>query len=143
MKIKDILARGTGGISGAAVAFVAPHACCLFNFSAAMVGAGAGAGVSVAGTYAFSAVAIAGGTWYGLRRSGQGCCARDGETRAVRLKKAGAMAAASFMAVAAFNTLNNPGPGLAEGTRFMAQARDSGGSVVFARQTLLELCTQP
>ena len=143
MRAKDIFARASGGIGGAVLAIAVPHIGCLGALVTTFVGIGAGAQLAVGASYAAGRAIAAGGAaaaYYGIQPSRELCCQLWGETRAVRVKKALAVSAFAFAAVAGFNTLNDKGLPLDARAQVLEQARDSGQSVWQMDEMLNSIC---
>jgi|GEM_PF-3503650 len=144
MRVKDIFARAGGGAGGAIVALAVPHLGCLGALVTTFVGAGAGAQLAVGASYAAGMAIAAGGVaaaYYGFRPSREACCQLWGETPKVRIKKALAVSAFAFAAVAGFNTLNDKGLPLDARAQVLEQARDSGQSVWQMDEMLNSICS--
>ncbi len=112
MKAKEIFARASGGVAGAAAALIVPHFGCLGTITALFMGAGATAEAArISVPIAGGAIALAGlgAAAYGMQRSRALCCIFWGETRSMRLGKAVALGIGGFVAAAAVNTVAQRG----------------------------------
>lgn len=145
-RLKSLFARSAGGAAGAVVAMAVPHIGCVAALLPAFVGAGASAGVAVGATYATAATLVVGGgiaAYYGLRPSREACCIQWGETPRIRAKKALAVAAFSFVAMAGINSLSDNGLPMEARAQYLQEERELGGSLWQAQDRLNTICSTP